>query len=260
MIFQFKRNLIINIFFIVLLTSCTGPKRLIYFSKETDSNLTILNKKIDPIIQTGDILTISVSSLDAASSGIFNSASYGVQGVQQGGAGSGGNTGILVGLDSNINYPRLGKIKVVGKTLKELNDEFEQKLLPYLKDPIVNIRFQNFRINVLGEVNRVGIIPVSNQQISILEAISTSGDITIFGNRKNVTLIRDSSGIRQFHRLDLTNKSIFESPYFYLQNNDVLYVEPIKTKAIASSEFVLLIPTVVSAFSFFLLVLNQLGK
>ena len=259
MIFQFKRILTTSCLLIILFTSCTGPKRLIYFSKETDSNLTILNKKIDPIIQTGDILTISVSSLDPFSSGIFNSASFGIQGVSQQG-GLGGNTGILVGLDSNINYPRLGKIRVVGKTLKELNDEFEQKLLPYLKDPIVNIRFQNFRINVLGEVNRPGIIPVSNQQISILEAIATSGDITIYGNRKNVTLIRDSSGIRQFHKIDLTNKSIFESPYFYLVSNDILYVEPIKSKAIVSSDAVTLLPTVISAFSFFLLVLNQLGK
>jgi polysaccharide export outer membrane protein len=258
--FQFNRTFTLSCLLIILLTSCTGPKRLIYFSKQTDANLIILNKKIDPIIQTGDILTISISSLDEASSGIFNSASFGIQGVQQGGGGFGSNTGILVGLDSNINYPRLGKIKVVGKTVKELIDELEHKLLPYLKDPIVNIRFQNFRINVLGEVNRVGMIPVSNQQISILEAIASSGDITIFGNRKNVTLIRDSSGIRQFHRLDLTNKSIFESPYFYLQNNDILYVEPIKTKAIASSEALLLLPTVVSAFTFFLLVLNQLGK
>jgi polysaccharide export outer membrane protein len=259
MIFKIKRTLITICFLIVLLSSCTGPKRLIYFSNKTDSIVNITNKKFEPLIQTGDILNISVSSLDPASSGIFNSASYGIQGVNQGVVG-GGLLGIVVGLDSNINYPRLGKLKVVGKTKKELRDEIEQKLLPYLKDPIVNIRFQNFRINVLGEVARVGIIPVTNEQISIVEAIVNSGDITIYGNRKNVTLIRDSSGIKQFHKLDLTNKSIFESPYFYLQNNDVLYVEPIKSKAITSSETFLLLPTVVSAFSFFLLVLNQLRK
>jgi len=254
---QFKLALITSCVFIILLTSCNGPKRLIYFSNPTDSNSILFNKKLEPLIQSGDILTILVNSLDPASSGIFNTASYGIQGAS---VPISASNGILVGVDGNISFPRLGKIYALGKTKKELSDEIQTNLLPYLKDPIVNIRFQNFRISVLGEVGRAGIIPVNNEQISILEAISISGDITIYGNKKNVLLIRDSSGIKQFHRLDLTNNSIFESPYFYLQSNDVLYVEPIKSKAIASSDAVLLLPTVVSAFSFFLLVVAQLRK
>ena len=254
---QFKLVFTSCCIFFILLISCNGPKRLIYFSNPIDSNAIFFNKKIEPLIQSGDVLTILVNSLDPASSGIFNTASYGIQGAS---VPISSSNGILVGVDGNITFPRLGKIVAKGKTKKELSDEIQIKLLPYLKDPIVNIRFINYRISVLGEVGRAGIIPVSNEQISILEAIATSGDITIYGNKKNVMLIRDSSGIKQFHRLDLTNNSIFKSPYFYLQSNDVLYVEPIKSKAIVGSDAVILLPTIVSAFSFFLLVLSQLRK
>ena len=243
-------------FTIILLTSCNGQKRLIYFSQSLDSNYIISKTNLEPLIQSGDLLTILVNSMDPTSSGIFNAASYGIQGttVPTGGT----PNGILVGVDGNINFPRLGKIYAMGKTKKELSEEIQEKLLPFLKNPIVNIRFINFRINVLGEVGKPGYISVSNDKISILEAIAASGDISTYGNKKDILLIRDSSGIRQFHRLDLTNNSIFKSPYFYLQSNDILYVEPIKSKAIISSDAVILFPTVVSAISFFLLVINRI--
>ena len=254
---QIYLRLIILFTLVVFISSCTGPKKLMYFPNTKDTIFTIINTNLEPLIQSGDVLTILINSMDPASSGVFNTASVGVQGAT---VATSSSSGILVGIDGNIIFPKLGKLYAKGKTKKELSDEIQQKLLPYLKDPIVNIRFQNYRISVLGEVGRPGIVPVSNEQISILEAIASSGDINIYGNKKNILLIRDSDGVRQFHRLNLNNNSIFTSPFYYLQSNDILYVEPNKSKAIINSDAIVLLPTLVSAFSFLLLVLNQIQK
>jgi polysaccharide export outer membrane protein len=173
------------------------------------------------------MLTINVSAVEPEAAVPFNT--YESQGI---------NNNIplpyIVNADGEINFPVLGMIKVSGTTTKDLTNQLTTLLIPYLKNAIVNIRLNNFKITVLGEVKSPGSYPVLNERISIIEAIGLAGDLTIYGKRKSVTLIREQDGKRTFNSIDLTNKELFNSPYFYLAQNDVIYVEPNKTKINAS--------------------------
>jgi len=136
----------------------------------------------------------------------------------------------LVDVDGNINFPVIGKIKVSGLSSQELTDLLEEKLSVYINNPIVNIRLKNFKVTVLGDVKQPGTYSVENERISIVEAIGLAGDLNIQGKRKTVKLIRVENGKRKIINIDLTNKALFNSPYFYLTQNDVIYVDPNKAK------------------------------
>ena len=142
----------------------------------------------------------------------------------------------LVDNQGYIQFPILGKLKVLGKTKNEVTDLLFNAIHPeYIKDePIVLVRFCNFKVSVLGEVNRPGSYLVDNERISIVEALSLAGDLTVYGRRDNVLLIRESGGKRQTIRLDLRDESLINSPWYYLQQNDALYVEPNEPKSRSS--------------------------
>lgn len=140
----------------------------------------------------------------------------------------------LVDTKGEINFPVIGKMKVAGINKAELELLIRDKIYPrYLKeDPIVTVRYMNFKISVLGEVTRPGSISVTNERISIFDALSQAGDLSIYGRRENVLLIReDAEGKRTNYRINLTDKDLIQSPYYFLQQNDVIYVEPNKQKA-----------------------------
>lgn len=141
----------------------------------------------------------------------------------------------LVDEAGEIDFPVIGKLKIEGLSPEELRLMLRNRLSEYLKDPIINIRLQNFTITVLGEVNRPGTYPVNGEQISILEALGFAGDLTIRGVRNNVLVIRDFNGTKVYTRIDLTSKNLVESPVYYLTQNDVVYVEPNKSGITASS-------------------------
>ncbi|MCS2958235.1 hypothetical protein NXX53_16430 [Bacteroides salyersiae] len=122
----------------------------------------------------------------------------------------------------------LGRIQVTGMSRSELANYLQTKISAYAKSPLVTVQILNFKISVLGEVNSPGTRQVNNERISILDAIGMAGDLTIYGERKNILLIRDNNGKKEFHRFDLTATDLLESPYFYLQQNDIVYVEPNK--------------------------------
>jgi polysaccharide export outer membrane protein len=126
----------------------------------------------------------------------------------------------------------LGKINVLGQTKNELEVILKEKLNPFLKEcPVVNVRMVNYKISVLGEVNRPNSYTITNEKVNILEALALAGDLTIYGKRDNVKLMRESAtGEREVVTIDLTDENLIYSPYFYLQQNDVLYVEPNKTR------------------------------
>lgn len=132
----------------------------------------------------------------------------------------------LVDKEGYINFPVIGKIKVDGLTKQELSSLLQDKISKYVKDPLVNVQITNFKVMVMGEVTRPGGLSVKNDRITILDAIGYSGDLTINADRKNILVIRDNNGQKEFGRLDITQPDIFASPYFYLQQNDVVYVEP----------------------------------
>lgn len=131
-----------------------------------------------------------------------------------------------VGADGFINFPELGKIHVAGMTLDGLADYLTEKIAEKVFDPIVTVELVNFRVNVMGEVNSPGPKLVNRERYSVLDAIAAAGDLTVYGERSNVLLIREEDGKRNYHRLNLNSKDLLESPYFYLQQNDVIYVEP----------------------------------
>ena len=132
--------------------------------------------------------------------------------------------------DGEINFPVLGAMKVEGVSTKILAADLTKTLADYLKSPIVNVRLTNFKVTVLGEVKVPGSYTIPNERISIIEAIGLAGDLTIQGRRSTVLLVREQEGERKFVTIDLTNKKLFNSPYFYLAQNDVIYIEPNKTK------------------------------
>ena len=140
--------------------------------------------------------------------------------------------GYLVDQNGDIDFPILGKIHVEGLTRMQVTELIKQKLMSedLIKDPIVTVQFLNFKVSVMGEVTRPGTFDISGDRITLLEALSMAGDLTIYGERKNILLIRDNNGKKEFHRFDLTATDLLESPYFYLQQNDIVYVEPNKAK------------------------------
>jgi polysaccharide export outer membrane protein len=210
-----------------LLVGCASSKRVIYFQDEEEQqiNETLLN--YESTIQPGDILFINVTAIEAEAAVPFNiyDSPGGINIVP---------LPYIVNVDGEINFPVLGKIIVAQMTTKQLTNKLTELLLPYLKNPVINIRLDNFKITVLGEVRLPGSYPVFNERISIIEAIGLAGDLTIYGKRKSVILIREQNGKRTFTSIDLTNKELFNSPYFYLAQNDVIYVEPNNTKVNSS--------------------------
>lgn len=244
--------------------SCGFNKQLAYFKSTTDTCITVSQKDFEPIIQTGDILYVGVNSLDPVSSALFNFSTTGTSaapGMQTANTLPANTTlGILVNNDGSIELPKIGKISARGKTKDQLRNALLVALQPYLKEPVVTIRFMNYRVTVLGEVNRPGTLPILNERVSVLEALGLAGDLTMYGNRNNILLIHENKGVKETKRLTLNDYSLFSSPYYYLQSNDVLYVEPNKAKAYISSPVAVLLPAFTTSISLLVLVVNSFLK
>lgn len=221
---------------VLLLASCTAHKRIPYLqgAGEGDLNtLAVTSKLYDARIMPKDLITITVSTTDPEVSKPFNLttpsmstginiSSYGTQ-LQP----------YLVDNNGEINFPVLGVIKLQGLTKREAEQTIALLLNKYIKDhPVITVNFVNYKISVLGEVARPNTFTIMNEKVNLFEALAMAGDMTIWGRRDNVKLIReDSTGNQRVILLDLTDPHIIYSPYYYMQQNDVLYVEPNKTKA-----------------------------
>jgi polysaccharide export outer membrane protein len=215
--------LLINFFGFILATSCVSKKDMVYFQNEETIRNEVL-RNYAPKIQMDDIISIFVSAQDTEAAAPFN--------LFRGGSQVNAINPITYLVDTNgeISFPILGQLKVLDLTTNELRTYLKGKLEGYLKNPVVTIRLENFRVSVLGEVKNPGAFNVVSERISIPEAIALAGDLTIQGKRKNVLLIRNINGAIEKIRLDLTNESLFASPYYYLAQNDILYIEPNKAK------------------------------
>lgn len=210
------------------LSSCLATEELTYFQtpedKEWQKQMAISNS-IDLTIQEGDELIIIVSSFDPIAVQPFNLQS------QQSGQAQQNNLAYQVGKDGSISFPVLGKIQVRGLTLNNLHDTLAVQIKEYVNDPVINIRYANFRVTVIGEVSSPGVVTTNVERLSIIEAIGQAGDITDFGDRSNILLIREQDGERIMERLDLLYMDIFSSPYYYLKQNDIIYIEPTEAKS-----------------------------
>lgn len=212
----------------LIFTGCVSSDKIIYFQNTKGVKIDENIVNYQPKLQVGDILSINVASLTPEAAAPFN-----VFDAQ--GSNNQRPLPYLINADGEINFPGIGRYKVAGLTTKELTNGLTEKLEPYLKDPIVNIRLDNFKVTVMGEVRNPGSYSIKNERISIVEAIGLAGDLNIQAKRKEITLIREQNGKRTFVSIDLTKKDLFNSPYFYLAQNDILYVEPNKTKINSSA-------------------------
>ena len=235
------RNPLLSILLICLLSfsSCVSTKKIVYFKNDTDtSQLTEQNITggYEPTIQPDDILAITVSSISAMENPgmvqMFNMPviSIPTYNTTPGLSSSLPIGGYLVDKSGDIDFPVLGELKLEGLTPDIATDTIQYRLRNYIKDPIVNIRYMNYKITVLGEVNRPSTYIMPNEKVTILDALGMAGDMTIYGRRDNVLIIREENGKRLFAHLDLNSKSVFNSPYFYLHQGDVVYVEPSRAK------------------------------
>jgi polysaccharide export outer membrane protein len=249
------KSLVFNlIFFCVIvasMTSCVQYEELLYFRENVEAERQ-LNDSIQNLtalrIQKNDVLAITVHSFDPQLSAPFNLVSPGGAGGNVGG--SSPFTSYIIDEKGEVDFPVLGKITLKGLTATEAKDKLIERLKTYLKDPIVNIRFLSFRISVLGEVNRPGTFTVSNDRITVLEALGLAGDLTSYSNRSNILVVREQNGIRQIGELDIQSTEIFRSEFFYLKQGDVIYVEPTKAKeASIRDQFSEYLPWVTSTLS-----------
>ncbi|WP_242672969.1 polysaccharide biosynthesis/export family protein [Niastella yeongjuensis] len=218
-----------------------------------------------PVIQNNDLLNITVSSLNPEASAVFN---------QPGGANNNNNSnsqptatttpanGYLVDGEGNIQFPFLGTIKASGMTKDELKDKLTKSLVDkkLLVDPIITVRFLNFKVTVLGEVAHPTVVTVPSESITLLEALGLAGDLTIYAQRDNVLVIRDENGKKLTHRLNLNSTELFSSPYYYLKSNDVVYVEPNKAKVASTSRTNTWLPILFSALSLGVIVADRIIK
>lgn len=239
----FKKQLISSVvtaLLVVLLGSCSGTKDVAYFQNSSSVDLAASQVLYDARIMPKDVLTITVSTTDPDAAVPFNMTvptpltqgqrtSYSQAMLQS----------YLVDNDGNIDFPKVGSVHLGGLTKAEAERLIQSKIKPYMNEmenPIVTVRMSNYKISVIGEVNRPGMYTVTNEKISILEALAQAGDLTIYGVRNNVKLIReDSTGLKSVHVLNLNDANVINSPYYYLQQNDIVYVEPNKVKAQNSS-------------------------
>ncbi len=229
---------------ILYMSSCTVPQQTIYFKNNTPTDSTVLVTKIPPYLPSriapDDILAIKITSISDFTEknpvSIFNDGgiAYALTPSLGGGGGStsgsgtsgGGINGYLVDNHGDIDFPVIGKMPVAGKTLREVKDMIAIRLKEnYVKDPVVEIRILNYKVTVIGEVRYPGVVIAPNHRMNVLEAIAAAGDIQLTGRRDNLLVMREHDGIREFARVNLNSRNAFTNPYFYLKQNDIVYVE-----------------------------------
>ena len=226
----------------MLLIGCTSPKKVAYIQNSDTIDLENSEYLYDARIMPKDVLTITVNTINPEASDPFNflvpPSLSNKSSNQTIGSGRALQT-YLVGNDGTISFPVLGTLKVGGLTKVECEKLIHDGILPYMnasENPIVTVRMANYKISVLGEVARPGMFTVSNEKINIFEALAQAGDLTVYGVRSRVKLIReDDNGKKKIYTLNLNDANIISSPCYYLQQNDVIYVEPNKVKARNSS-------------------------
>ena len=215
--------------------SCSTYKKINYLQDVVPDKAEriAINKGI--LIQPKDMISIVVSSRNPELALMFNLPviSYQAGSEVVSGQGSQRLLGYVVDNDGNIDFPVLGLIKAAGMTRWELANEIKSMIIEqnYIKDPVVTVEFMNFKISVMGEVTAPGTYTIEGDKITLLQALSLAKDLTIFGRRDNVSVIREQDGERVIYQVDLRSVSLFESPAYYLQQNDIVYVEPNKVRA-----------------------------
>lgn len=215
-----------------LLSSCVSSEKFALLQNVSKSNEA--QAEYQAVLQPDDLLMILISAENPIIAQPYNLANATVTSNT---ASSEGQQQILpyqIDQEGIIQMPGIGAVKAAGKTRKELITTIKEKLTGKITNPIVTVRILNFKISVQGEVNKPGTFPISTERITLLEALSMAGDLTIYGKRDNILVIREDNGVKTFQKVDITKGDFVNSPYYYLSQNDVIYVEPNKTKVNSS--------------------------
>jgi polysaccharide biosynthesis/export protein len=280
------------ILLLVMLGSCANTRQLTYMQGKFDTAQLSKVDLLEPIIRKGDILSIIVYSDNPAATALFNqpqagsAGGTGTVGTSSGGGGGGsssggsaaasgsssggsssgsgggspGSGGYLVDEKGNIEFQEFGVLHVDGVPRSVLKDTLETRLRDYLKNPYVTIRFLNYRFTMLGEIARPGVMSFPGEHLNLLEALGLGGDLTFYGRRDNILVIRENNGKREFARLDVTKPEVMASPFFYLQPNDVVYIEANRKKVAANDQSAIRAITLTTAVISTLAILYTLFK
>jgi polysaccharide export outer membrane protein len=247
---RLKRLAIQGVVFMFLLSSCNTIKNTNYFQGiKNDTTLThLVSKNFEPKIQKGDLLSVTVSSLSPENTILYNAPQNA----------EGAATGFLVDSSGNISFFKLGSVHVEGMTRNELKEKLQKELVPYLAQTVVAVGFLNRHVTLIGGGISSQVLPLPNDNMTLLDALASSGDIGVKGKKEEVMVIRENGNSKIFKKLDLTNESIFYSPYFYLQPNDIIYVKPKQQKE--KFKATQIISYVSTAISLYLLIFTRVIK
>ncbi len=241
-IFIMKKKHILLLIFPLIFSSCLSKKNFLYL--QGSENFINSSSNYEPIIQNDDRLSIRVNTLEPEASVPFNldviksnssNLTNSSNSANTSNNSSTNNSGYLVDEKGTIDFPVIGTISVAGFTIAQVKIYLKEKLSVYLKDPIINIQLLNFKVTVLGDVASPGIKTFFSNRVTLLDAIGASSDLTIFGKRKNILLVRDFQGVKTFNRIDITKADFVNSPFYYLDQNDVVIVESRKAKIDATA-------------------------
>lgn len=251
---------------VLLISSCTSYKKIPYYQDlKQDSIVTEAINNYSPLtIQINDLLGFHVTSFNHEADGIFNynlerpnSISNTVSTGEITRTEQNTIVGYRVDRNGNIHLPTLGPLKLSGLTLPQAKAALENKLSEVLKSPTIELRLQNFRISILGDVKNPGIFGVTDERITINEALALAGDLNTTGIRNNIFLIREVDGQRQYIPIDLTSKKVFNSQYYYLKNNDLIYVTPNRDRALATDSYFQKLSLLLSALTIVVVYLSR---
>jgi polysaccharide biosynthesis/export protein len=247
--------------------SCTTYKNVPYFQdlKRDSTAKEAINNYSPLTVQPGDLLAIHVNSLNHVADQIFNYnlerpsglVSTGTSAVATGAPSENTVFGYLVDNNGNIKLPMIGEVKASGMTTSDLAADLQNKLTGILTNAVVDIRIENFKVSVIGDVKNPGTYSVQNEKITLTEALALAGDLNTTGLRQNVLLVREIDGQRQYINFDLRSKEVFHSPYFYLKNNDIIYVQPNRDRVASSDSALARISLVLAALSIVAIYLTE---
>jgi polysaccharide export outer membrane protein len=225
------RNLLLVVILCVyfVFSGCKTREKLIYI-QDSDKIQTSSNNSFDPLLKLDDCLSITVLGIDPDAVKPFNMP---ISTTAAGGNYSNGSPsppGYVIDPEGNIDFPAIGKVKVAGLKRSEMIALMKSKLESYVQNPIILVKILNYKITVIGDVKNPGTFTIPNEKITIFEALGIAGDLLVTGKRNNIKVIRDINGERKEYQVDLTSSNVFSSPVYYLQQNDLVYVEPNRSK------------------------------
>jgi len=243
---RLQLNMALAILCIVILSACSTNRKLTYFNDIAAATGTDAANRLPQIhIQPGDVLQITIATYDKEVSLLLNPNQVSTPGI----SGNGMEQGYLVDSAGNISLPMVGKLNVQGKTTAAINDQVAQELQKTIKNVYVSTRLVNFQVSVLGDVARPGSFRIGAERASVLDALSMAGDLNVTAKRDDIMIIREVNGVKNYTSINLNDSKMLSSPYYYLVNNDVIYVKPGPGKLFPTSKLLQLLPAILSTIS-----------